>query len=170
MGDYMGYINNKQRLLKIMEVLERKTDEDHEISINDLILKLKAEYGPEYKVGKKAIRDDINTLISTNYDLIENTDKVGEKYFSRQNRKFENYELRMLIDAIYSARFISRTDRERLIKKIKSLTSEHLARKLENRIYMDPRVVCETKELKINIDKLHTALQERKFIKFKYGR
>ena len=76
----------------------------------------------------------------------------------------------MLIDAISSARFIGQEESNQLIKKIKGLASDKQAYRLSNQIHIDNRVVCEDKSLRLNIDKLHNAIQQRKAIKFRYGR
>lgn len=166
----MKDISNKQRILKIKEIFEKETDEEHDLSVEDIIKRLESEYGPEYKVGERAIKDDVKTLMDIDFSIAENRDKFGKKFFCKLDRKFEVYELRMLIDAISSARFTTPADTKRLIEKIKSLTSEGLSRKLVNQIYVDDRIVCDNNELKYNIDKLHNATQHRKGIRFKYER
>ena len=166
----MSDISNKQRILKIKEIFEKETDEEHELSFDDIIERLRLKYGPGYEVGVRAIKDDVKTLMDVDPSIAENRDKFGKKLFCKVDRKFEVYELRMLIDAISSARFTTPTDTTKLIDKIKSLTSNSLSRKLINQIYVDNRIVCENNELKYNIDKLHNAVQHRKVIRFKYER
>jgi len=166
----MSDISNKERVLKVKEILEKETDEEHDLSFEDIIERLKLEYGPGYKVGEKAIKDDVKTLMDIDSSIAENRDKFGKKLFCKVDRKFEVYELRMLIDAISSARFTMPTDTKRLIEKIKSLTSNGLSRKLINQIYVDNTIVCDNNELKYSIDKLHNAVQHRKVIQFKYER
>lgn len=167
----MGEVNNKQRILKLREIFEKETDEHNELSFEDIIQRLKSVYGADYKVGLRAIKDDIKTLIE-NEDtyLIENTNKFGKKLYSKQNRKFEVYELRMLIDAVHSARFISSVESKSIVEEIKTLTSEGIAKRLVNQTYVDDRIVCEESGLRYNIDRLHHAIQERIIIRFKYGR
>ena len=165
----MSDTSNKQRLLRIMEIFEKETDENHELSVEDIIGRLEKVGINQYKCGAKAVKDDIRTLIHGNFGIVENQDKYGKKYFKKQNRKFETYELRLLIDAICSARFMSPYLVKELIKKIKTLTSKHLAAKLNSEIYMDETIIYAVPELKYNLDKLHTALQDSKIVKFQYG-
>ena len=166
----MHDIGNKERILKIREVFERETDENHELSLKDIVKRLRSIYGPDYTVGEKAIKSDINSLINSGYNLIKNKDEIGRIFYSRQDREFEVYQLRILIDAISSARFINQKDSNNLIKKIKKLTSDGESRKLSNQVYINNRVVSADKSVRYHIDKLHYAIQERIKIKFGYGR
>ena len=113
----MREASNKERILKLQEIFERETDEHHELSFADIIKRLKLEYGADYKIGLRAIKDDIKILrMNEETYLIENTDKFGKKLYSKQNRKFETYQLRILIDAVYSARFITPVEAERIVE------------------------------------------------------
>lgn len=108
--------NAKQRLLKLKEILKYETDEEHELSIDEIVIKLKNAFVDE--VDKKAIKRDMEDLNLSKFEIIENTGKYGKKYYSHQERKFELYELRLLIDAVLSAKFITKEESEKLITKI----------------------------------------------------
>ena len=163
----LGDIGNRERFLRIIEIFERETDINHQVTYQDIINKLKREYD-NYDPGIRAVRDDVNTIRSK-FDIIIEEDK-GQKRFSMQNRLFETYELRILIDAVYSARFITLKDKKKLIDKIKKLTSQYEASKLVNKLYVKNREICEDSSIKYTIDKLHTAVHERRKFFFKYGR
>ncbi|MFD1397105.1 helix-turn-helix transcriptional regulator [Kroppenstedtia eburnea] len=163
-------VNNKARLLKLKEILDQETDEEHELSLKELEQRLKTEFGPDFEVGRKALRADLETLKDHGFDLIENDGKQGKKLYSYQNRLFELHELRMLIDAVVSARFISREDSKRLIDKLKTQTSRHQAKRLQNQIYLDDTIRSESRHLRYALDKIHNAIFERKILRFKYGR
>lgn len=92
------------------------------------------------------------------------------KFYSHQYRLFELYELRMLIDAVASARFITKDETKQLIRKIKKLTSIHHAKKLHNEILIDSSVKSESKLVRLAINDLHEAISERKIVTFQYGR
>lgn len=163
-------MSNKERILKIQEIFFKETDEENNLSFEDLLNRLKAEYGDDYEVGMKAIKDDVSTLKKRRPYLIEDTDKFGKKLYSQQNRTFETYQLRILMDAISSARFITSSERNRILDKIKTLTSNKIAEKLTNKVFIDGKVVTEDEQIKFYIDKLHTAIQESKIIVFEYGK
>ncbi|WP_216830736.1 helix-turn-helix transcriptional regulator [Alkalihalobacterium elongatum] len=166
----MRDVSGKDRLLKIKDLLQRETDESHELAIDEIIEKLRLEFGDSFSVDKKAVKDDIESLSRCDFEVIEHLGKFGKKYYSYQSRLFELYELRLLIDAILSARFITKKDSEALILKIKKLTSKHLAKNLPSQIFYDQSVKGNYYPIKVDIDRLHIAITENKTVKFKYGK
>jgi predicted DNA-binding transcriptional regulator YafY len=164
----MSDINTKSRFMKLKEILEYETDEEHELSIEDIISKLSNELGENF--DKKAIKRDVEDLNQAGFEIIENFGKYGKKYYSHQYRKFELYELRLLIDAVLSAKFITKEESEKLISKIKSLTSIHHAKRLPSQIFFDQTVKGNYHQIKIDIDHIHTAVSKFKTIEFKYGK
>jgi predicted DNA-binding transcriptional regulator YafY len=164
-------VNNKERLLKLMEILREQTDEDHELSFEELMLHFKLAYGTEMKLNKNSLKDDIDHLIQSGFDVTINQVKEGlPKYYSHQYRLFELYELRMLIDAVVSARFITKDETKNLIRKIKKLTSMHQAKMLQNEILIDSSVKSESPMVRLTIHEIHQAIAEKKSITFQYGR
>lgn len=164
-------LDNRERLLKLMDILSKETDEDNEFTLEEIINKFKHYYGPEIKLNKNTLREDIEQLIQANFDVTINQEKDGmPKYYSHQYRLFELYELRMLIDAVASARFITKDETKQLIRKIKELTSSHHAKKLHNEILIASSIKSESNSVRLAISQLHEAISERKIITFQYGR
>lgn len=163
-------LSTKERLLKTRNLLKKHTDEFHEVTIRELVDLFQEEY--EQDVSIKAVRDDIKELASSGlFDVIEYQPKNGmEKTYSHQTRLFEIHELRVLIDAVSAARFITVAETEKLIKKLKELTSVNLARQLENRILLSEGTKTENKRVKRIIHGLHEAVWERSVIQFQYGK
>lgn len=124
----------KQRLLKVQDILKKYTDEDHQLTIREIIDLLDLEE----TVTAHAVKNDIRELGESGlFDVIEYQERNGvEKYYSHQTRLFEIHEVRVLVDAVSSAQFITKSETERLIEKLKKLTSCHLAEQLENRILL----------------------------------
>ncbi|WP_370222227.1 helix-turn-helix transcriptional regulator [Cytobacillus sp.] len=167
----MNRLDNKQRMLKLMEILREQTDEENEYTLDDITECFKKEYGPDVKFNKNSLRDDIEHLIEAKFDITINQEKEGmPKFYSHQYRLFELYELRMLIDAVASARFITKDETKQLIRKIKKLTSIHHAKKLHNEIMIDSSVKSESKLVRLAINDLHEAISERRIVTFQYGR
>ncbi|UQX54730.1 hypothetical protein M5V91_02525 [Cytobacillus pseudoceanisediminis] len=167
----MNRLDNKQRMLKLMEILREQTDEENEYTLDDITECFKKEYGPDVKLNKNSLRDDIEHLIEAKFDITINQEKEGmPKFYSHQYRLFELYELRMLIDAVASARFITKDETKQLIRKIKKLTSLHHAKKLHNEILIDSSVKSESKLVRLAINDLHEAISERRIVTFQYGR
>lgn len=158
-------LDNRERLLKLMDILSKESDEDNEFTLEEIINKFKHYYGPEIKLNKNTLREDIEQLIQANFDVTINQEKDGmPKYYSHQYRLFELYELRMLIDAVASARFITKDETKQLIRKIKELTSNHHAKKLHNEILIASSIKSESNSVRLAISQLHEAISERKII------
>lgn len=167
----MARLDNKERLLKLMELLRESTDEENELTLDEIAEHFQIIYGADLKLNRNSLRDDIDHLIEAGFDITINQEKEGlPKYYSHQYRLFELYELRMLIDAVASARFITKSETKQLIGKIKKLTSIHHAKKLHNEILIDSSVKSESKMVRLAINDLHEAISERRVVTFKYGR
>ncbi|RBP01134.1 YafY family protein [Rossellomorea aquimaris] len=128
-------------------------------------------FGPDVKLNKNSLKDDLEHLIRNNFDVTINQEKEGlPKYYSHQYRLFELYELRMLIDAVVSAKFISKKETRQLTGKIKRLTSLHQGKKLHNEIQIDSSIKSESPYIRLAIHDIHEAIAERRMITFQYGR
>lgn len=156
------------RLLALKEIFLRDTDENHELSIKELVEKLKMEI-PDCTADNKTVKRYIQTLQGTGFDIIENIGKYGEKFYSHQERLFENYQLRLLIDPILSARFITEEEKKDIVKKLKNLTSKHMAKKLPDPIVYQQSINQDYQLIKLHIDKIHDAISENKILTFQYG-
>jgi predicted DNA-binding transcriptional regulator YafY len=88
----------------------------------------------------------------------------------RHEGLFELHEIRLLLDAVISARFLTIEETRNLIKKIKHLKSRHSAKKLEKQIYLDGIIKAKNAAARFGIDQIRTAITERKKIVFQYGR
>jgi predicted DNA-binding transcriptional regulator YafY len=167
----MTRVDNKERVLRLMSILSEETDEDHELSLDDIIMRFKQMFGPDVKLNKNSLKDDLEHLIRNNFDVTINQEKEGlPKYYSHQYRLFELYELRMLIDAVVSAKFISKKETRQLTGKIKRLTSLHQGKKLHNEIQIDSSIKSESPYIRLAIHDIHEAIAERRMITFQYGR
>lgn len=163
-------LSSKQRLLKLQALLMKYTDEEHELTLEEILDKFYQAYGVD--AGKKAIRDDLKVLEdSLLFDVTVNQTKEGvEKYYSHQGRLFEIHELRLLVDAVSAAKFISDADTENLVNKIKKLTSENQAQQLSNRIILSENTKNENQQIKYSIHELHTAILTGHILQFQYGK
>lgn len=163
-------LSSKQRLIKLQELLRKHTDEDNQLKLDEILDLFYEEY--KIHAGKKAIRDDLKALEESGiFDVMVNQEKDGvEKYYSHQQRVFEIHELRLLIDAVSSAKFISTKETEDLVDKIKQLTSIHQAKQLGNRMILSESSKNENTKIKYSIHTLHTAILSSQYIQFKYGR
>ncbi|WP_307323637.1 helix-turn-helix transcriptional regulator [Evansella vedderi] len=156
--------------MAIQEILFQMTDEEHELSISEIIEQLKLYFGSDYKVSKNTVKNAIEELRSSKFNIEESIKENQTIHYSHQYREFEIHELRMLIDAISSARFITQEESNKLIEKVKSLTSKHLAKRLRNQVIVDMGVKAENKEVRYHIDTIHSCINQKKMLTFQYGR
>src|SRR5690625_96222 len=164
--------SKSERMLGLIEVLKKYSGEDHELELKEITSLLSAMLDEAYEFQSSAIARDLEELEQSSFfDLIVNHEGKGfPKYYSYQNRLFEIQELRLLMDAVVSARFITKEEKEKMLDKIKQLTNKELAVKLENQIYIAENASGEENKVKYYIYNLHNAIHENKIIRFKYGR
>lgn len=155
--------NQKTKLLLLCQLLLRKSDEEHPISTPELIEALEREGIP---AERKSIYTDMEALREFGLDVQLRKGKTGGWFIGE--REFELAELKLLVDAVQSSRFISRKKSESLIKKLSGLTSEYSARQLRRQVYVDHRVKTENESVYYAIDALHTAISSGRVVKFRY--
>ncbi len=156
------------RLLALKEIFLRETDEVKQLSIKELVEKLQIEI-PGCTANEKKVKEYIEILKDTGFEIIDNTEKYGKKYYSHQDRLFEKYQLRLLIDPILSARFITEEEKRNIVSNVKKLTSSHVAKSLPDPIVYQQSINQDYNLIKLHIDKIHDAIFESKLIKFQYG-
>lgn len=163
-------MKGSRRLLKLKQILYEETDENHELSIKELIDKLKLLYGTNMSFDARAIRRDLEALDEEGFEIIRNKGKYGKILYSHQYRLFETYQLRLIIDAILSARFITEKEKKSIIQKLKKLTSVHIAKSLPDPIIFNQSVNTDYDLIRMNIDQAHQAISEQKVLAYQYGK
>jgi predicted DNA-binding transcriptional regulator YafY len=154
---------NKDRLLFLLELLTRETDEEHPITIAEIIGRLNAE---GFTATRKTATKDINTLLAHKIDVVCNKSRQN-RYFIGE-RYFELPELMLLVDAVQAARFISHKHSKQLIEKLSALTSVHQANRLNRRLYVDKQVKSVNEKVLITVDLLQSAIQSKTQVTFQY--
>ena len=156
--------NQKLKLLYLVDILERKTDEKHPMTAAQLIEELaKVDVSAE----RKSIYDDINQLIDYGYDIVHNKARVGGGYYMA-SRKFELAELKVLVDSVQASRFISAKKTRELIGKLEKLCSIHEEKQLKRQVYVLNRVKTDNESIFYNVDYIHEAIHCNKQISFRY--
>ncbi|WP_458413037.1 helix-turn-helix transcriptional regulator [Schinkia sp. CFF1] len=163
-------LSNRARLFLLMEILQKYTDEDHQLTIQEIVEKFEADYGFEVKVP--GIKNDLTDLEDLDFFPNISYQKANglPSYYSYHHRHFEFHELRLMIDAISSAKFITKEDTEKIINSLKKFTSSYKAERLENRILLSEHSKSENKQVKYIISDLHDAITSHTIIEFQYGR
>ena len=154
----------KLKLLYIVKLLEENTDEHHPASTEDIITYLAAN---GIHSQRKSIYDDVEKLCEFGYDIVQVHSRLGGGYYMA-GRKFELAELKLLVDAVQSSRFITTKKSRSLIKKLERLAGKHDAGKLQRQVYVAGRIKTENESIYYNIDTIHRAIQENRQISFQY--
>ena len=154
------YYNNKTRILLILDILKRLSDEDHPVKADTIIKSINEE---GLKCDRKTLYDDIRSLSEAGVDIDHETG-AGYKLVSRE---FDDAEIRLLADAVFASRFISQKKTKELIEKLKNLTSTYQASSIIRTIYSSD-VKTPNEEILYNVDSLSRAINENKMAEFEY--
>ena len=107
--------NQKIKILRIMEMFLKETDENHTITTTDIIERLE-QY--DIKAERKSIYSDIAILKDFGMDILKSGSK-GEGYYLA-SREFELAELKLLVDAQLQSSY-HRKSQESLSAKLRLL-------------------------------------------------
>ncbi len=159
----MKHENQKCKILVIRDLL-LETDEQHPMTVQDLIDKLR-ERGIEAE--RKSVTDDLLTLADYGMD-IESLAVGKRKGYYLASRTFEPAELKMLVDSVQAAKFLSPKKTMQLIKKLAALSSRGEAALLKRQLYLSDRGKTDNESVFYNIDAIHGAITEDREITFVY--
>lgn len=154
---------NKPRILYILKLLYENTDEDNPVSTVDIINYLA---GLGISAHRKTIAVDIEVLQEFGFDIVI-IKSTQNKYFIG-NRRFELPELKLLIDAVESSKFITTKKSEELVAKLASLASKNQAVSLNRQLYIEKRIKPENEAIYYIVDTIHNAINAQKQIAFQY--
>lgn len=154
----------KLKLLYLVKYLTENTDENHPASTAALISYLDSQ---GISSERKSIYDDIAKLTEFGYDIIQVQNRNGGGYYLAA-REFELAELKLLVDAVQSSRFITTRKSRELIRKLEKLAGKHDAGQLQRQVYVSGRIKTENESIYYNIDTIHRAIQENRQISFQY--
>lgn len=155
--------NQKLKLLYLYQILATRSDEDHPFTVQELISELARH---DIKAERKSIYDDMEALRAFGLD-VQNRKGHSPGWFVGR-REFELPELKLLVDAVQSSRFITQKKSSALIQKLERLASTHQAKQLQRQVYVDQRVKVMNESIYYNVDKLHSAIAAQKAITFRY--
>ncbi|MBQ3090276.1 MAG: WYL domain-containing protein [Oscillospiraceae bacterium] len=155
--------SQKGKLIKLLGILFRQSDEEHPIAVPRLIQLLEAEGIP---AERKSVYDDIEVLRSLDYDIqLQRT----RGYFLGE-RLFQLAELKLLVDAVQSSKFITAKKSNQLIEKLEKLTSRHQGQELQRQVFVAGRIKSMNESVYYTIDAIHQAISENRQITFQYFR
>lgn len=157
--------NQKLKLSILCKIMQEETDDEHWLTLQQIIEKLR---NYDITAERKSLYDDFFCMNEyLGIEVIKET--VGrDTYYHVGSRQFELAEVKLLIDAIQSSKFISKNKSNELIKKMKGFVSRHEADKLQRQVYVNDRVKTMNESTYYAVDAIHTAIAENKQITFKY--
>ncbi len=156
-------INQKGKLLVLLRLLWERTDEAHGMTAAQLLDALAQE---GISAERKSLYSDLETLRQFGMDVEKRQGKTTE--YALASRDFELPELKLLVDAVQSSRFITKKKTETLIRKLERLTSNYEARQLSRQVYVSNRVKSDNERIYYGVDRIHAAISENRQIRFQY--
>ena len=156
--------NQKFKLYRLAQIMLEKTDEEHFITMPEILAAL-GEY--DITADRKSIYTDLKDLEKLGIEV--EGEPVGNRYhYHVINRPFELPELKLLVDAIQSSKFITERKTTALIRKLEKLVSKYEAMKLQRQVYVSGRIKTMNESIYYTVDAIHNAISENKKIQFQY--
>ena len=155
--------NQKLKCLYLRQFLLENTDEAHPVTVSQMI-----DYLARHDIAaeRKSIYDDIDGLRSYGLDIEYRKAQDGGYYIA--NREFQLPELKLLVDAVQSSKFLSLRKSNELIAKLEKLASRHEAQALRRQVYVTHRIKNMNESIYYNVDALHSAIAAGSRITFRY--
>ena len=156
--------NQKLKLYYLSRIMTQKTDDEHKLTLPEIQEHLLAY---DVTADRKSLYDDMEALRVLGIDVIG--EKIGRNYYYHVGSKqFDIAELKLLVDAIQSSKFITEKKSNELIKKITGLASEYEASQLKRTVTVQGRVKTMNESIYYLVDDIHRAIAENKQIRFEY--
>ena len=158
--------NQKLKMLYLAKIFSEETDDLHALTMPEIISKL-STYG--VNADRRTLYLDFEELRRFGFDIIA-VQEGRYYYYHLGGRLFELPELKLLVDSVQSAKFITNKKSKVLIKKLESLASKYEGKKLQRQVVISGRIKAMNESIYYNVDKLHEAIGADCQIRFKYFR
>ncbi len=156
----------KLKLYYLSQIMLEKTDEDHFLSLAEIQRFLEEE---GVSADRKTLYDDLEELSILGITI--DGEKFGRNYkYHVVGKQFELAELKLLVDAIQSSKFITEKKSNELIGKLTHLSSVYEARQLKRQVIVRGRIKSMNETIYYSVDSIHNAINENKCISFEYYR
>ena len=156
--------NQKLKIFYILDYLEQNSHANHPIRASQLTEMLEHRYG--ITCERKTIYSDIAALQQLGVDIVSIPGKNGGYYIA--SRTFELPELKLLIDAVQSSRFLTEKKSRELIEKLCKQCSVHDAKLVRRDVLVSGRVKSMNESIYYNVDAIQEAIAENCRINFRY--
>lgn len=152
----------KLRPIYLINILKERTDEDHYLTTSQLCAILKNEYGIE--THRTTIKSDIEMLQQAGIGI--QAVRSTQNQYNFIERDFDIAELKLLIDAVQSAKFMTKTKSDQLVSKLTALAGVNKARELKRNLVVDGRNKLENEQILMIVDAINDAINQRRKIRF----
>ncbi|MBQ9166868.1 MAG: transcriptional regulator [Oscillospiraceae bacterium] len=156
--------NQKLKIFYILDYLQKNSHKDHPVRANELITALEQQHG--IICERKTIYSDISALQDYGVDIVSTPGKNGGYFIASRN--FELPELKLLIDAVQSSRYLTEKKSRELIEKLCNQCNEHDARLMRRNVLVSGRVKSMNETIYYNVDAIQEAIASNKTIHFRY--
>ena len=156
--------NQKLKILYIWDYLQRNSHDEKLVRTKELIAMLDREHN--IACDRKTVYSDIAALQDYGVDIISVPGKNGGYYIASRN--FELPELKLLIDAVQSSRYLTEKKSRELIEKLCTQCNEHDASLMRRNVLVSGRVKSMNETIYYNVDSIQEAITQNKQITFRY--
>ena len=156
--------NQKLKIFYILDYLEAHSNEKNPVRASDLITMLDRQWG--IRCDRKTVYSDIAALQQYGVDIVSIPGKNGGYYIASRN--FELPELKLLIDAVQSSRYLTEKKSRELIEKLCSQCNEQDAKLMRRTVLVSGRVKSMNETIYYNVDAIQEAIAQNKQISFRY--
>ena len=150
----------KLKILYLMQLLQEETDPGHPMNATQLCERMQARH--EYSYNRKTIYADIERLKSYGMKIAQTKGSSFGYYVEK--RDFDLAELKLLVDAVQSSKFITKEKSEDLIRKLARQTSNENSKQLQRQVFIYNRIKAGNDAIYANVDAIHEAIQDRKSV------
>ena len=161
----MAAMDQKLRTLYLMNIMLERTDDEHLLNASQLCRILENEYG--IRTDRRTIYSEMEILAKFGLDIQQKKGKRPGYYIGA--RDFELPELKLLVDAVQSSRFITEKKSKELIQKLEKLCCKADAEMLSKYVFIVNRPKTENETVYYNVDYIQNAIYENKEIMFQYA-
>lgn len=156
--------NQKLKLYRLAQIMLENTDDSHYMTMPEIMNELESY---EITADRRTIYTDLRDLENLGIEI--EGEAVGNKYqYHVIDRPFELPELKLLVDAIQSSKFITERKSNALIRKLEKLVSKYEAMKLQRQVFVSGRIKTMNESIYYIVDAIHNAISENRKIRFQY--
>ena len=156
--------DEKLKILCLRQLLLEETDQEHTLNAAQICEAMESRYG--YSCNRKTIYTDVERLQTCGLKIAQTKGQNGGYYIEQRN--FELPELKLLVDAVQSSKFITKEKSQDLIRKLGKETSRENAKKLQRQVFIYNRIKTGNNAIYKNVDSIHAAIQNNMQVGFQY--